>query len=401
LFENALQKGRKELNATKKMDLDKMGMGPGDELYFYVEAVDLKSPKPNTARSETYFAVIRDTVSNEFAVEGTMGVDQMPDYFRSQRQLILDTEKLIAEKGRLSKKEFNFRSNELGFDQKALRLKYGEFMGDESEMGGPAPEHQEGEETEEHDANPLAPYTHDHDGANEHNLVGPEKETDSEEEDDDPLHAYLHNHDDPEESTLFTQSLKSKLRQALNEMWDAELHLRVYHPEKSLPYQYRALKLIQDIKNSARIYVHRIGFDPPPIKEDKRLTGKLEEVANFKKKEDIGFPEQYPFIRKALVRLEELIKEDTTITEHDVELFGQAGNELATKAIGEPGKYLRTLQQLNTLRGQDQISRPILMEVQRGLYRAVPLPRPEPSSHTLFGSDINGLLLKELEVYGH
>ncbi len=32
---------------------------------------------------------------------------------------------------------------------------------------------------------------------------------------------------------------------------------------------------IQEIKNSARIYVHRIGFDPPPIKEDRRLTGKL------------------------------------------------------------------------------------------------------------------------------
>ena len=58
----------------------------------------LKEPQPNIARSETYFAVINDTITDQFSVEGTMGVDLMPDYFRSQRQLIIDTEKLIANK---------------------------------------------------------------------------------------------------------------------------------------------------------------------------------------------------------------------------------------------------------------------------------------------------------------
>tara|TARA_R110002020_G_scaffold117986_1_gene269681 strand:+ start:83505 stop:85730 length:2226 start_codon:yes stop_codon:yes gene_type:complete len=401
IFDGVLKKGAKRMELFKKIDLDTMGMGTGDELYFYVEAVDLKSPTPNTARSETYFAVIKDTVTDEFAVEGTMGVDQMPDYFRSQRQLIIDTEKLISDRNKISKKDFNFRSNELGFDQKALRLKYGEFMGDESEMEGPEPGPMEGEGTEGHDANPLAEYTHDHDGANEHNLVEQEKEnaSEGEGETDDPLHDYLHNHDDPEESTLFTQSLKSKLRQALNEMWDAELHLRVYHPEQSLPYQYRALKLIQDIKNSARIYVHRIGFDPPPIKEDKRLTGKLDAVSNFTKKEDLKLPLQYPMMRKALVRLEELVADGGLLTEVDVTLFGQAGGELAIKAIEEPGNHLTTLQQLNTLRSVRQVPKGILLEVQQGLYRAIPGPRTNPTAVPAFESDINKLLIQELEVH--
>ena len=35
---------------------------------------------------------IKDTTSTQFAVEGTMGVDLMPEYFRSQRQIIIDTE---------------------------------------------------------------------------------------------------------------------------------------------------------------------------------------------------------------------------------------------------------------------------------------------------------------------
>lgn len=70
-------------------------------------------------------------------------------------------------------------------------------------------------------------------------------------------------------------------------MWDAELHLRLYEPEKSLPFQYEALKYIQEIKNSARIYVHRIGFDPPPIKEESRLTGKIKDIKSYSKNETL------------------------------------------------------------------------------------------------------------------
>ncbi|HAI38724.1 MAG TPA: tryptophan-rich sensory protein, partial [Maribacter sp.] len=258
-FKEAISKGTKSLRATKILDLNALKMEVGDELYFYIEAFDEKQPKRNVARSETYFAVIKDTVGEQFGVEGTLGVDQMPDYFRSQRQLIIDTEKLIKDKPSISIQEFKSRSNELGFDQKALRLKYGQFMGDESEMEeAPAviESHEEGEDHDhaEDQENILKEFMHDHDGDNEHNLVeqhGHEHEETSEET-EDPLHDYLHNHDDPEESTLFEESLKTKLRKALSIMWDAELHLRLYEPEKSLPFQYEALKYIQEIKNSAR-----------------------------------------------------------------------------------------------------------------------------------------------------
>ncbi|MEC7263599.1 MAG: tryptophan-rich sensory protein, partial [Bacteroidota bacterium] len=133
-FDGTLSKGKKQLQLKKVLDLDKLKMDPGDELYFYVEALDNKIPSPNISRSETFFAVIRDTITDDFAVESTLGVDQMPDYFRSQRQLIIDTEKLIKDKPNLPEKDFKFKSNELGFDQKSLRLKYGQFMGDETEL---------------------------------------------------------------------------------------------------------------------------------------------------------------------------------------------------------------------------------------------------------------------------
>lgn len=398
-FENEVLKGSKNQKLSKRIDLSKMGMEPGDELYFYISAVDTKEPRPNTTRSETYFVVIRDTLSSQFAVEGTMGADLMPDYFRSQRQLIIDTEKLIANTSKLSKKDFNTTSNELGFDQKALRLKYGQFMGDETESELQVEEEVAEElDDSENEEDPLAEFTHDHDGSNEHNLVDHEHEEDSEgNEKEDPLERYLHNHDDPEESTLFTQSLKSKLRQAMTEMWDAELYLRLYTPKKSLPYQYRALKLIQEIKNSARIYVHRIGFDSPPIREDKRLTGTLDEVVSFQKQEDLAVPERFPFMRKAVEILEQL-QYGKSPTEVDRKIFSKAGSELAELAILEPGNYLKTLQQLKWISDSNDLSEIKFTELLSSLNAAIPEPRHKPKSQKTYQSELNSLLLKELEI---
>ena len=397
-FASGLKKGSKILNLSKTIDLDQLKMEPGDELYFYVEALDFMEPKANYARSETYFAVIKDTTTASFGVEGGMAADLMPDYFRSQRQLIIDTEKLISERGELPKKEFNITSNELGFDQKALRLKYGQFMGDEAEGGLAINETQETPETHDEEAeDPLAEYTHDHDGDNEHNLV-PAEEEEEETEAKNPLADYVHNHDDPEESTLFSNSLKAKLRQALNIMWDAELYLRLYEPEKSLPFQYKALALIQEIKNSARIYVHRIGFDPPPIKEDVRLTGELDEVSGYQKLENLEKPAQYPFMRKAIERLEEIQANRLNSTRLDQEIFEQAGVELAAKAIDEPGNYLKTLQQLKWLSENVKTDFKEMRAVQRGLLEALPNPDASPGKNAVYSNKLNTLLLKELEA---
>lgn len=393
-FENGFVPGVKITDLTKTLDLEGLQMEPGDELYFYIEATDRKKPKANRSRSETFFAVIKDTVSDYFEVEGTFGVDQLPDYFRSQRQLIIDTEKLIKERPKLTAKEFKFKSNELGFDQKALRLRYAEFMGEETESDLDVPEDENHEEGGE-DEDPLAAYTHDHDNENEHNLVEEEKK----EKNKNPLEAYVHDHDNPEESTLFTESLKSKLRQALNEMWDAELQLRLYKPEESLPYQYRALKWIQDIKNSARIYVHRIGFDPPPIKEDKRLSGKIEAITNFQKNENITIERLYPAIREAMERIAILRQEKGAPNERDRLLFEKAGNELAIKAIEAPGSYLKTLQQLKQLTETRPITMDFLSEVQRGLFVALPEWDANPGREQLSLDQLNSLFLKELEIH--
>ena len=117
------------------------------------------------------------------------------------------------------------------------------------------------------------------------------------------------------------------------QMWDAELYLRLATPQESLPYQYRALKLIQEIKNTARIYVHRIGFDPPPIKEDKRLSGDLDEIEDYYKGDDLMQEDSYKSIRESIEILEARVRTNGKLTEGDKEAFAKAGKELAVLAI--------------------------------------------------------------------
>ncbi len=405
-FDTPLVAGNKDVELAKTIDLDQLDLEPGDELYFYVEAIDYKTPTPNVARSETYFATIKDTTSYEFGVEGTLGVDRLVDYFRSQRQLIIDTEKLIKNRSVLETKEFKFQSNELGFDQKSLRLKYGAFMGEESEEIAIAPEgadidegiEEDHDDHDDHDDDPLEEYTHDHDGDNEHNLVETEASKNKNEASKNPLQEFMHDHGDPESATLFEESLKVKLLKALSEMWDAELYLRLYKPEKSLPYQYKALKYIQEIKNSARIYVHRIGFDPPPIKEDKRLTGELDAISSYQKSDIIADEVVMPFIKQTIGRLENILTSDTEITSFDRILFEKAGTELAQQAIAQPGKFLNTLQLLQRLIEGKNTSRKLLFDIHKGLLDALPKPVIKPYKSTSHLDEINQLLLKELKL---
>ncbi len=329
---------------SRNLWLDSLGMVPGDELYFYIEATDNKVPEPGRGRSETFFVAIEDTISQEFMTGSAMAVDLMPDYFRSQRQLIIDTEALLKKKARLAVQAFREESNALGYDQKLLRLKYGQYMGDEFDSGitGPSVTPDEtGEEANEED--PLAAYTHDHDHEEEGPLAVAE-----EEEEEDPLEAFFHEHSDPEEATLYTQGVRSMLKQAMAEMWDAELQLRLYDPEKSLPYQYRALDLIQKIKNQARIYVHRIGFDPPPIKEDARLTGELGEVRRTRQRTSGGMQDPYEPVR-ALIRL---LEENKSVPPQEArfqEVLQEAGSALLPFAEEEPLKYLGVLSRLRQM----------------------------------------------------
>jgi hypothetical protein len=376
-------------NLTKVLDLKALDFTPGDELYYYWAALDNRQPEANFTKSDTYFIVYRDTTQMEESELATMAVNRMPEYFRSQRQIIIDTEKLIAKRKKLPAKEFNSTSNEIGFDQKVLRLRYGQFMGEEFETsigggGGVPDEHAEGggslegfmhkHDTEEEHAAVVEAPSHDHD----HGTMGPADQQ-------DPLAAlmeqYVHAHDDAEVNTFHEQSTRSLLKMALEQMWQSELHLRLYEPEKALPFENKALEYLKTAQQKARTYVKKSGFDPPPLKiKETRLTGELDKI-NPRYQQERHYEQQQLALRAGRVLGYLELPRLTAAQRTDVQ---QAGNQLAETTINSGLKNWAVLGDLQKLAGGKTLT---AKEKQRTRTFLLPLTHPNWQTGSSYRSD--------------
>ncbi|MFC7668377.1 hypothetical protein ACFQT0_14060 [Hymenobacter humi] len=196
-------------------------------LYFYISARDNAG---HSSRTDSYLVQWQDTAVADSQADMGMGVKVAPAYFRSQRQIIIDTEKLIAEKPRLAPATVADRANALGFDQQTLRLRYGKFMGEE--VGGSmAPSAPPSPIAEDEDEAPTADHAGEKPGeADEHHEHDTPPATSAKAsptaESDALMEPYMHKHDDSETADFLEPAVKAKLRAVLNEMWAAELRLR-------------------------------------------------------------------------------------------------------------------------------------------------------------------------------
>ncbi|SFN65996.1 DUF4175 family protein [Dokdonella immobilis] len=249
-----------------RIAIDRLGMAAGDDLIVRLEIADNRQPKPNIARSAGY--ILRWPSDLSAPSEGVEGIVQkvLPAYFRSQRQIIIDTEALIGERASLDADAFLSKSDSIGVDQKILRLRYGQFLGEEFESGRAEAhadeKHDDGQEPDQADAL-----------AGDHNHEDGKQPTAGFGRADDILAEYGHTHDHAEAATLLDPETKKILKSALAEMWQAELHLRQGAPAKALPYENRALGFIKQVQQSTRIYLARVGLELPPVDESRRLSG--------------------------------------------------------------------------------------------------------------------------------
>jgi hypothetical protein len=354
---------------VQRLDLLQLGMEWGDELYFYLQAWDNHR---GYTRSETYFVQMEDTAQAVAGFDLTMGVNPMPEYFRSQRQIIIDTEKLLKEKPGLSAEEFNTRSNNIGIDQRILRLRYGKFLGEEAESGtGDVAGKEELEEG--HDE--FDGHDHSHGGHSSAPQTFGEKGADL-------LEPYSHRHDSEEGATFLEPAVKAQLKASLAQMWEAELRLRTHQPKAAIPFEYKALKLLKEVQKSARAYVQKTGFDPPPIKlREKRLTGDLSKVQPVKnltqdKKETV-----LPAIRQALTWVASQ-RQSGDYRARDADMLEKAGQEMAQEALQSPAQYLAALRDLRKLvtqvRGRERLCQPCLLTVEKACWQLLPKARTTP-----------------------
>ena len=101
-------------------DLQALGMEPGDELYFTVLATDNRQPQANTGRSSTTIVRWLEEETAGVAAEG-LTIDFIPEFFKSQRQIIIDTEQLLEDEHLLEAQQFKDDAYAIGQAQAQLK----------------------------------------------------------------------------------------------------------------------------------------------------------------------------------------------------------------------------------------------------------------------------------------
>lgn len=261
-------------------DLAALGLEPGDEVVARLTVRDNRSPQPQEARSASL--ILRLPSEQQVQASDLEGAIKkvMPAYFRSQRQIIIDAEALLKQRRSLDADTFTKRSDAIGVDQRILRLRYGQFLGEEAEGGAKAPPTGDMPTSDAASADAHADHAdddgHDHGGgagsdAESAPVFGSAT---------DVLSEYGHTHDHAEAATLLDPQTRAILKSALDQMWQSEGHLRQGHPDQALPYAYKALAFIKQVQQAERIYLARVGSELPPIDMARRMTGKREGLGN-------------------------------------------------------------------------------------------------------------------------
>jgi len=333
----------------KTMDLASMGMHPGDELYFYAKATDNHRQE---TRSDVYIVSLPDT-AELLSLEGlVLPVNVNPEFFRSQRQIIIETEQLLREIDTLREATWKDRSNNLGIDQKLLRLRYGKFLGEENE------------------SNQL------HDG--EETVSDPKDFGNAQK----VLDQFTDKHDNAEDASYFDSDTKNQLKATLTEMWNSELKLRTFNPREALPYEYKALRLLKDLQQKSRAYVAKTGSRTTPLNAEKRLSGDLSKILQpVSEQQNLKSEEYNSRMPEALALLEKL-KTGAKAESADKRLLSEALQLVTARAAAEPGAFLLSMQSLqkiiDQLNKEREPAQNDLAIASAGLYKLIQVPSPQP-----------------------
>ncbi|HEY5805196.1 MAG TPA: hypothetical protein VIT90_16030 [Lysobacter sp.] len=255
-----------------RLDLAALGLAAGDDLIVQLSVNDNRTPTVQTARSASLILRWPSDLGTETTGLEGMVKKVLPAYFRSQRQIIIDAEALLKEKRKLDADRYVKRSDEIGVDQRILRMRYGQFLGEEAE-GEPKPpptsdaDSDAGKDDAHGEAEVASTPVDEHGHAEAGGAAGKFGEEGA------VLEEYGHTHDHAEAATLLDPETRKLLKSALDEMWQSEGHLRQGHPELALPYAYRALRFIKQVQQATRIYLARVGPELPPIDESRRMGG--------------------------------------------------------------------------------------------------------------------------------
>ena len=331
------------------IDLKKLQMQPGDELYFYIKALDNHNQE---TRSDIYIVTLPDT-TQLMSIEGLANnINFKPELFRSERQIIIDAEQLLRERDTIAIESFNNRSNNLGVDQKLLRLRYGKFLGEESESDIGLKDAESIDATEFGDGTKM-------------------------------IDAVTDKHDMAEDASFLDTETKKRLKAVLNEMWSTELRLRTFKPQDALPFAYKALRLLKDLQQQSRAYVAKTSFKTTPLKPEKRLSANLTKIFPPLTKQQIAIKPSDDLVIKSAIEVLDDLKNNNQIQATSLTNLSQAAQQLSAKSAIQPRIYLRAFEAIKKVIQSAQIKQANqnlsdINIVQNALQKILAQPLPTP-----------------------
>jgi hypothetical protein len=359
----------------KHWDLKALGMEPGDELYFSVWAWDNREPESQLTRSPSKIIRWLDTSSDELVSAGLM-LDILPEYFKSQRQIIIETEQLIADAHHLDTEQFTQTSRALGFAQSELKRKYGQFLGDE--FAALVPHNMEsGPDVSSHANDHAEDAEHEHEAAEK-----PDKPASYE----SIIEQYGHNHGEAEAGLVNKTGVPTPtalMKQAIANMWSAEMHLMLAQPDLALPFEQQALNYLNQAKQAERIYVKRLGFEPPPVSETRRYQGDLSDIVSLERATQVTKDEQIQRVATALNQIKHWQRQDgqQPLALTDVDIAAIKDRLITTYASEQNVRYLASLEQLQIDAKQlQQLCRECLDDLLLAVWQTLPAPVAMPLS---------------------
>lgn len=347
-FDRCVREGDRQI-CERFWDLRTLGMTPGDEVYLFATAVDNHPSAPQRGRSDTLVVRWLDDTEPMEVGEG-LAISVMPEYFKSQRQIIIETEQLIADRDALSETVFVQTARDLGTAQAELKERYGQYLGDEfgeseapAGLTTPAETADASDAAEDHDG-------HDHEGhdhaGHDHGGEGAEVLPQTAEA---LIARFGHDHGTADIGPITRQSPVGLMKRAVAAMWDAELSLKLADPEAALPHEYEALKYFDLARQADRIYTRRLGFEPPPVSEERRLSGDLDDVAS---REQVVQATPDPSASLLMTRLYEVLVKTppgARLTADQLALLQQAAQQFTEQATQRPA-LIRAAATLEKLR---------------------------------------------------
>ncbi|HEU4560987.1 MAG TPA: hypothetical protein VFS20_24255 [Longimicrobium sp.] len=261
------------------LDLAALQLEPGDVIHVRAVASDrntVTGPGESVSRTRT-IRIARPNEMDQVNTEVGFPMELPKDPLLSQRMLLIKTQRLQAERGRISPAELQRRAVEIASDQGRLRERVGEQIftrqtGGAQDLGVERgfTEHGGGAGAEDHDDEaPASGQAANGESFSEQVAAAASAATGQ-----GTMEEVEHKHDN--DAIL---DVNRTLLNLYNIMWAAERELNQSAPAGAIPHQVEALRIIDELRKAERIFpTANVRVDPVNV-DSARGQGKVDEAA--------------------------------------------------------------------------------------------------------------------------